>query len=347
MDGMKAVHENDAQRALSVVIPVLNEEESLVPLMARLKPVLNGLGTHEIIFVNDGSTDRTQDILRALHADDPEHVRVVTFKRNYGKATALTEGFREAAGEIVVMMDADLQDQPEEIPKLLNALRERNLDVVTGWKRERHDPLGKTVPSKLFNAVVRHFSKLEIHDFNCGLKAMKLECAKSLLLYGQLHRYLLVLLAKQGYAVGEVPIVHASRFAGVSKYGHKRMYEGLMDFITVLFIERYLQSPLYFFGFYGALFMVAALVIGVWYLSFHLHALFAGTQSGLLSEHPLWMVSPVFFLSGLLCIFFGLVGQLILHLNIGTMNVNPVRERLGCGASPSPEPGQGNPRERP
>lgn len=236
---------------ISVIIPLFNEAESLPELHSRLCSVLNeGNYRYELLFINDGSTDTSHKVLDEL-ADSDAHVGVVHLRRNFGKAAALDAGFRRARGRYVCTMDADLQDAPEELPNLVAKLRE-GFDVVSGWKKERHDPLGKRLPSKLFNAVVRRISGLHLHDFNCGLKAYDASAVTDLHLYGEMHRFIPVLLHGSGFRVTEVPVRHEARRYGVSKYGFARLAKGFFDLLTVLLNTRYRSRPLHLFGYAGA-----------------------------------------------------------------------------------------------
>lgn len=301
---------------LSVVIPAYNEEGSLRPLMEALVPVLDSIGNYEIIFVNDGSSDGTKRILDELTEASPGVVKALHLRINKGKSIALQHGFNSASGELVLMMDADLQDRPEEIPKLISYMDEHNLDVVNGWKFVRHDPISKTLPSRLFNKVMCRFTGLTIHDFNCGLKLFKRECLQGITLYGQLHRFLLVLIANQGYRIGEMPVDHAPRRYGTSKFGSKRLYQGLFDFLTVIFLTRYLRSPLYMFGYYGLTCFVISFVLGFYFLLFNpLVGQLFGLQPTSLNDHPLWLLSPFLLIAGLIFICFGLLGELIYYLH--------------------------------
>jgi glycosyltransferase involved in cell wall biosynthesis len=232
---------------VSVVIPLYNEEESLADLYARLTGILQKtVRAHELVFVDDGSTDGSLGMLRELRRGD-RRVKILSFKRNYGKAAALQEGFRVARGDVVVTIDADLQDDPDEIPGLIEKLEE-GADLVSGWKRDRKDPLTKTVPSKLFNFVTSFMSGIKLHDFNCGLKAYRGEVVKRISVYGELHRFIPVLAAWEGYRVTEKRVTHFERKFGKSKYGASRLLNGLFDLITVMFITRRATSPLHFFG---------------------------------------------------------------------------------------------------
>ncbi len=232
---------------LSLVIPVYNEEGSLAELFEALESVMKGLGKdYEYIFVDDGSVDGSLGVLRSLHARS-RRVKVLSFRRNYGKSAALAVGFKESKGNAVVTMDADLQDDPAEIPSLLKRLDE-GVDLVSGWKHSRQDPWTKTFPSRIFNFVTSVVSGLRLHDFNCGLKAYRGEVARSLAIYGELHRFIPVLAGWEGYRVDEIRVRHFKRKYGKSKYGTRRLLNGFFDLITVMFVARRGLNPLHFFG---------------------------------------------------------------------------------------------------
>jgi len=244
--------------ALSVIVPLFNERESLPELSRRLFEALDDPDLHEcfergtgfeVIMVDDGSSDGSSDLVRKMIAERPE-IRLITFRRNYGKTAALSAGFRAATGEVVVTIDADLQDDPGEFQALLLKLRE-GYDMVSGWKQDRQDPLSKTLPSKLFNGTTRLFSGIPLHDFNCGLKAYRRELVASLDLHGEMHRYIPVLAQWNGYQVTEIPVRHHPRRFGKSKFGTARFFAGLFDFLSVMFITRYLRRPMHFFGMMG------------------------------------------------------------------------------------------------
>ena len=237
---------------ISFVIPVFNEEESLRELYQRIIANVEPTGhTCEIIFVDDGSSDNSLNVLKDLHSEDGR-VKVIQFRRNFGKAAALMAGFAQAEGEVVFTMDADLQDDPVEIPRFLEKL-DQGFDLVSGWKYPRLDPISKTAPSKLANFTIRLGSGMDLHDFNCGFKAMRAEVAKELKLYGELHRYVPVLANWRGFNVTEIKVKHHPRQFGKSKYGFRRLFRGLFDFITVVFLIRFTRRPLHFFGWLGLL----------------------------------------------------------------------------------------------
>ena len=250
---------------VSIVIPLYNEEESLAELYARLTGILDGyVGRHELIFVDDGSTDGSLGTLRELRSRD-RRVKLISFKRNNGKSAALQEGFKASRGDFVVTIDADLQDDPNEIPGLLEKLDE-GYDLVSGWKKNRKDPPNKTIPSKLFNFVTSLASGIKLHDFNCGLKAYRRDVVKRISVYGELHRFIPVLAAWEGFRVTEKDVTHFERKFGRSKYGASRLLNGLFDLITVMFITRRATSPLHFFGRVAFLFFVAGGTISLYFV---------------------------------------------------------------------------------
>jgi len=218
---------------ISIVVPIFNEEENIVPLYQELNSVLKKIGDkYEIIFVNDGSRDKTQEVARSVFRKDTKHVRVIQFRHNFGKAAALRAGFQAARGEIIITLDGDLQDVPSEIPKFLKQI-EKGYDLVSGWRKERKDSFAKNSASKIFNLVTNYISKVKLHDFNCGFKAYRVEVAKGLNLYGELHRYIPVIAAAEGFAVSEIAIKHRKRKFGRTKYGALRFVHGFLDLLTV------------------------------------------------------------------------------------------------------------------
>lgn len=237
---------------LSFVIPLYNEDGTVTSLFEQIKAVVEAhdLGAFEVIFIDDGSTDSSWEQLTALKQAHSDNVSALRFRRNQGKAAALSAGFAAVKGEIVVTMDADLQDEPTEIPNLIEKLNE-GYDCVSGWKQLRQDPLGKTLPSKVFNWATAAASGVKIHDFNCGFKAYRAETIQSLDLYGELHRYIPVLLAAEGFTTAEIPVEHHRRNHGISKYGWTRLIKGGLDLITVIVLTRYLKRPGHFFGGFG------------------------------------------------------------------------------------------------
>ncbi|NOZ56808.1 MAG: glycosyltransferase family 2 protein [Calditrichaeota bacterium] len=289
---------------ISVVIPLLNERESLPELHRRLHEVLTAFGRpYEILFIDDGSTDGSWDVIKSLRQQDP-HVRGFSFRRNYGKSAALAYGFRHARGQIVITMDADLQDDPAEIPKLVEKI-ESGYDLISGWKKKRHDPLGKRISSKLFNWATSLMSGIRLHDFNCGLKAYRREVIENINVYGELHRFLPVLAHWQGFRVGEMVVQHHPRRFGKSKFGISRATSGLFDLITVLFLTRYSKRPLHFFGVPGLISTFLGLII-LAYLTYQ--RLFASVY---LSNRPLLFLGLLLIIVGVQFISIGLIGEMI------------------------------------
>lgn len=250
---------------LSIIIPVFNEQDSLPELLQWITRVLNSHKIrYEVIMVDDGSSDDSWKIIREL-SDHYKTVRAIRFRRNYGKAAALQSGFEEATGEVVLTMDADLQDNPEEIPELYRMITDEKFDMVSGWKRKRYDPLTKTIPSKVYNRTVRIISGIKIHDFNCGLKAYRQDVVKSIELYGEMHRYIPVLVKKAGFnKVGEKVVQHQKRKYGVSKYGYRRFLTGFLDLLSILFLSRFGKKPMHFFGSLGTLMFIAGFIAAAW-----------------------------------------------------------------------------------
>ncbi|HEV2066649.1 MAG TPA: glycosyltransferase family 2 protein [Thermomicrobiales bacterium] len=249
--------------SLSILIPVMNEEGNIRELQQRLESALAGIGLpYEIIFVDDGSSDSTWKLITDLGNDDPRIVGL-RHRRNFGKAKALSNGFAIAQGDVVITMDGDLQDDPNELPRFLKMLDD-GYDLVSGWKQRRQDPLGKTAPSRVFNWAVRKSSGVQLHDFNCGFKAYRREVTSSIRLYGELHRFTPVLASAEGFRIGELPVKHHARKWGSSKYGWSRLTKGFLDLFTVIFLTQYRQRPMHLFGLPGLLFMALGILLGLW-----------------------------------------------------------------------------------
>lgn len=294
---------NKNEREVSIVIPVYNERESLNPLYAQLKPVLENLGkTYEIILVDDGSTDRSFSILEKLHGQD-HNVKAIQLRRNFGKAAALSAGFACARGKIIITMDADLQDDPREIPNFIEKLDE-GYDLVSGWRFKRQDPVSRTLPSKLFNSLTATLTGVKVHDFNCGFKAFRKEVIENLDLYGELHRYIPALAHWKGFKVGEIKVEHHPRAHGKSKYGVTRLFRGLTDLFTVMFLTKYMKKPLHLFGAVGVLLLLMGLVINI-YLAI---LWFLGQGIG---TRPLLLLGVLLMLVGFQIISTGLIGEMI------------------------------------
>ncbi|MCF7824320.1 MAG: glycosyltransferase family 2 protein [Candidatus Marinimicrobia bacterium] len=285
---------------ISIVVPVYNEEESIVELSRQIRETIEPTDyEYEIIFIDDGSQDASYKIMQALSQDDPRIISI-GFQRNNGKAAALNTGFQECNGDYVITMDGDLQDNPAEILDLI-AVLDSGWDMVSGWKKVRHDPIGKRWPSKLYNFTVAKFSGIPIHDFNCGLKAYTRKVVKNIELYGDLHRYIPVLAKQKGFSCTEKVVQHRARKFGQSKYGFKRI-SGFFDLITVVFISKFIEKPLHLFGMVGMSSLMAGVLIDcyVLYLKFVLHASFQKHMALLLSGVLLIIVGIQFISLGLL-----------------------------------------------
>ncbi|MEA1882255.1 MAG: glycosyltransferase family 2 protein, partial [Candidatus Marinimicrobia bacterium] len=243
-------------QSLTIIVPVFNEVDSLHELYTQITEVLKDSDFYEILFVNDGSYDGSNEVLEELARESSE-VKVIQFHRNYGKAAALAEGFKQASGDYILTLDADLQDDPAEIPNFIQKLEE-GFDLVSGWKKDRKDPLTKRIPSKFFNLVTRVLTRVKIHDFNCGIKIYRRAVVKTLDIYGGRHRYIPALAGQKNFKVSEIIVNHRPRIHGETKYGGGRLFHGFFDLLTILFLDRYTQQPLHLFGYFGLLCVLAA-----------------------------------------------------------------------------------------
>ncbi len=326
--------ETDAERLVSVVVPAYNEARSLRQLYQEIAEAMDGGGYEfEVLIVDDGSSDDTPGVLHSMLLEHPGHLRVVRLRRNFGKAAALTEGFRAARGARIVMMDADLQDSPVEVPKLLDALG-GGYDAVSGWKQKRRDGLAKRLPSKLFNYALNKISVAQLHDHDCGLKALRAGAARSLNLYGSLYRFMVPLLESNGYRVTEVPVEHRPRRFGRSKFGISRFFEGAFDFITVIFITRFRQRPLHFFGAIGLGCSAVGVALGI-YLT--LYKLLGHHQIG---TRPLLFLALLLIIVGVQLTATGIIGEQLTAMTaaqtLGTHASRRVAETFP-GGDPSAE----------
>jgi glycosyltransferase involved in cell wall biosynthesis len=289
---------------ISVVIPLYNEEGSLKELHQQLRATLGRMNVrYELLFVDDGSTDRSFQVLRDLKRFD-HHVKIVRFRRNYGKSAALSVAFEKAQGDTVITMDADLQDDPAEIPGLYKKLNE-GYDLVSGWKKVRRDPITKTIPSRFFNFITSIMTGIRLHDFNCGLKAYKREVIKTVKVYGELHRYVPVLAHWEGFRIGEMIVQHRPRKYGRTKFGMGRFWKGFLDLATVLFTTRYFRRPLHLFGLWGVLSVLAGIFIVVWLVV----EWFTGQTA--LGNRPLFLGGILLIIVGIQIVSIGLLGEMI------------------------------------
>jgi len=253
---------------LSIIVPLRDEEESLPELCDWIQNVMNANGySYEIILIDDGSIDRSWQVVEELSRKNPR-IKGIKFQRNYGKSAGLNEGFRAAQGDVVITMDADLQDSPDEIPELYQMIVEKGYDIVSGWKKKRYDnTITKNIPSKFFNAVTRKVSKINLHDFNCGLKAYRKNVVKSIEVYGEMHRYIPVLAKWAGFKkIGEKPVEHRPRKYGISKFGWERFINGFLDLLSITFVGKFSKRPMHFFGLWGTVFFIIGLSISLYLL---------------------------------------------------------------------------------
>ncbi|MEJ2543672.1 MAG: glycosyltransferase family 2 protein [Calditrichaceae bacterium] len=304
---------------ISIVIPLLNEVDSLNELTDRVVEHLKKLNKNfEIIFIDDGSDDGSFEKLLEIK-NKLDIIRIIRFRKNFGKSAALAEGFQRTKGEYVITMDADLQDDPAEIPNLIAKLDE-GYDLVSGWKQKRHDPITKTAPSKLFNFTTQLLTGIKIHDFNCGLKAYRCEVIKAIPVYGELHRYLPVLAHWQGFKVGEIVVEHHARKFGKTKFGFRRFFSGFFDLLTVLFITRYRQKPMHLFGFLGlvALFIGSAISVYLSILWFQGYAI---------GHRPLLFLGVLLIIVGVQSFSLGLIGDMLTSTKSHNIKT-PVREEV-------------------
>ena len=292
---------------ITVVIPAWNEAESLSELLAEIACALGGKNWNAVI-VDDGSTDETWKVVNELTGTFP--VKGIRFGSNTGKAAALSAGFHEATGDFIVTLDADLQDDPSEILPMIEIMESRGYDLLSGWKKVRHDPAGKRIPSKVFNGVVGLTTGIHLHDFNCGLKVYRKKAAKALDLYGEMHRYTPVLASRKGFRVGEKPVNHRPRKHGKSKYGMARFFRGYSDLITVLFLGKYSFRPLHFFGGIGTFLSLSGFAV-----TLYLSILWFGGES--IGRRPLLLLGVFLMLAGFQFISMGLLGEMILRFNPG------------------------------
>lgn len=302
LNGDAAQHRTQ-ERLVSVVVPAYNEAQSLPQLYEEIARTFeDGLDEFEVLIVDDGSSDETPAVLHSMLLEHGDHLQVIRLRRNFGKAAALMEGFRSARGTRIVMMDGDLQDSPSEVPKLLEMLDE-GYDAVSGWKQKRKDSRRKRIASKLFNRAVNSISVAQLHDHDCGLKALRAEAARSLDLYGSLHRFMVPLLESNGYRVAEVPVEHRPRRFGCSKFGGARLLEGAFDFITVIFITRFRERPLHFFGFIGMSCSALGLGLGVYLTLYKV----IGHHS--IGTRPLLLLALVLIIVGVQLTATGIIGE--------------------------------------
>ena len=308
---------------ISVVIPLLNEEESLPELASWIEKVMHARGfSYEIIFVDDGSTDNSWKIIKDLQSANPA-IRGIKFRRNYGKSAALNTGFHETIGNVIITMDADLQDSPDEIPDLYNMIIKDGYDLVSGWKKKRYDPITKTIPTKLYNAVTRWMSGIKLHDMNCGLKAYRSDVVKDIEVYGEMHRYIPVIAKWAGFKkIGEKVVQHQARKYGKTKFGLSRFFYGPLDLASIMFVGKFGKRPMHFFGTIGVLFIGFGFGI---LLYFSIIKFFK--DIGFMTDRPLLYFGIVLLIIGAQLFLTGFLAELLVRTSSGR-NTYKVREQI-------------------
>ena len=313
---------------LSVIIPLYNEAESLPELKSWTEKALEGF-TYELIFVDDGSTDDSWKVISSFQARPGNLIKGIRFRRNYGKSAALYEGFAAAEGDIVVTMDADLQDSPEEIPEMVRMIKEEGYDLVSGWKQHRKDnAITKNLPSRLYNWTARKVTGIKLHDMNCGLKAYRREVVKNIEVYGEMHRYIPYLAKNAGFTkIGEKPVHHQKRKYGTSKFGVNRFVHGLLDLMSLWFLSRFGGSPMHFFGTSGILMFLVGFVMTVWIIAAKLVHQAQGVKFRAVTDQPLFYLALVALVLGVILFLAGFLGEMVSRSAEGRNNYQ-IKERL-------------------
>lgn len=297
---------------ISVIVPLYNEDESLTELTAWIERVMKANDfTYEIVMVDDGSKDNSWQVIETLSQKNP-HIRAIKFRRNYGKSAALHSGFQVAQGDVVITMDADMQDSPDEIPELYRMVMNEDYDLVSGWKKKRYDPLSKTIPTKIYNATARKFSGLKLHDFNCGLKAYKNKVIKNIEVYGEMHRYIPILAKQAGFTrIGEKVVQHRARKYGVTKFGLNRFINGFLDLLSITFITRFAKKPMHLFGAIGTLLFIIGFFAAAWIGIDKLICLSHGIPARLVTDNPYFYISLVCMILGTQLFLAGFIAELV------------------------------------
>ena len=313
---------------ISIIIPLLNEADSLPELHAWIQRVmrLNKL-TYEVWFIDDGSTDDSWQVIETMHQLDP-NVKAIKFRRNYGKSAALNVGFEACEGEVVITMDADLQDSPDEIPKLYNMITQDGFDLVSGWKQKRYDPLSKTIPTKLYNWATRQMSGIYLHDFNCGLKAYRLDVVKSIEVYGEMHRYIPVIAKWAGFKkIGEKVVNHQERKYGSTKFGWIRFVNGPLDLLSIIFVSKFGKKPMHLFGLAGTLVFILGFFLAAFLGVEKLYFLNAKIKAPLVTAQPFFYIALTSMVIGVQLFIAGFLGEM-LSRNSHDRNVYQEQKRL-------------------
>lgn len=297
---------------ISVIVPLYNEDESLGELTAWIEKVMNENSfSYEVIMIDDGSNDNSWNVIEELTSKN-KNLKGIKFRRNYGKSAALNVGFEAAKGDVVITMDADLQDSPDEIPGLFQMIKDKKYDIVSGWKKKRYDPIMKTIPSKFFNWTTRKMSGIKLNDFNCGLKAYKLDVVKSIEVYGEMHRYIPVIAKWAGFAkIGEKVVSHRERKYGVTKFGLDRFIKGYLDLISITFVSKFGKRPMHFFGLMGTLIFIVGFFSATWLGIEKLMAVYNGVRAPLVTSSPYFYIAIASMIIGVQLFLAGFIAEMI------------------------------------
>ncbi len=315
---------------ITVIVPLYNEEESLPELHDWIARVMDTHGfSYEIWFIDDGSRDHSWEVIEEIARKNPS-VNGVRFVRNYGKTAALQTGFQEARGEVVITMDADMQDSPDEIPALYRMIVSEGYDLVSGWKKKRYDPLSKTLPTRLFNAVTRTISGVRLHDFNCGLKAYRKNVVKNLTIYGEMHRYIPAIAKWNGYGrIGEKVVEHRPRKYGTTKFGLERFVFGFLDLLSIAFVNKFGRRPMHFFGSFGTLMFLMGSFMTVWVIGEKLYNIYAGLKYRNVTDNPWFFLAILAIVMGTQLFLAGFLGELFVKQSISKKGEYLIAEKAG------------------
>ena len=315
---------------ISVVVPLFNEDESLPELTAWMDKVMTDHQfSYEIVLVDDGSTDKSWEVIEALRLQNPA-IKGVKFRRNYGKSAALNVGFEATQGDVIITMDADLQDSPDEIPELYRRIKEEKLDLISGWKKKRYDPITKTIPTKIFNAATRSISGVSLHDFNCGLKAYRKEVVKNITIYGEMHRYIPVIAKWNGFAkIGEKVVQHRPRKYGTTKFGLERFIFGFLDLLSIAFVNKFGRRPMHLFGSLGTLMFFLGSIIAFWLLGKKIYNIYNLQPYRNVTENPLFFLALVAIMVGSQLFLAGFLGELFVKQSISKTGDYNISEKVG------------------
>lgn len=320
------------KKDLSIVVPLYNEEESLVELCTWIAQVMDDRGfRYEVLLVDDGSRDHSWKVIQEIAVANP-NVQGLRLNRNYGKSAALQTGFTHAEGDVVITMDADLQDSPDEIPELYAMIQEQGYDLVSGWKKRRHDPITKTIPSRFFNAVTRLISGVKLHDFNCGLKSYRRAVIKNIEVYGEMHRYIPMIAARSGYnRIGEKVVQHQARKYGTTKFGIERFIFGFLDLLSINFVSKFKKRPMHFFGTLGSLSFLFGLIVTIWLIADKIYRIHNSLQVREVTDQPLFYLALIALVIGVQLFLAGFLGEMV-NIHSGKKNDYLISDR-----TPRPE----------